>query len=331
MNKRIACIDLDGTLASYKKWDGESSFGDVIEGASIALKKLREENWILIIHTTRTNIDAITNFLNNYDIPFDYINENPFQPENAIGGKLYADVYIDDRAVQFNGDWEKTIQQVLNFKSWEKRKMEDQAKIKHAENFLNVDFSQSFDQLRHYDSMIWDITKFTFIQILGSITAIWAIYAFAQEPDSITSWIAINYMFLIPSIFGMSYIFSVLASFLISRNRVYFAKVARYLNEHRNFSISQKPLGFENKTKFYTSDRFPTAFDIWSNHLVSLYIIQLLGAIIFGAMIFCILLIWIENIYWVCFLSAVSSSLSFIINLRIYIKYMKNQDREFGE
>lgn len=124
MKKKIACIDLDGTLAHFEEWKGEKHFGNPIAGASEALKQLRKENWLLIIFTTRTNKEYIKDFLNNNDIPFDHINENPNQPENTIGGKPYADVYIDDRAIQFNGDWKKTVLDMKEFIPWEKREKE---------------------------------------------------------------------------------------------------------------------------------------------------------------------------------------------------------------
>jgi hypothetical protein len=33
-------------------------------------------------------------------------------------GKPMADIFIDDRAISFVGDWEDTVKQVENFKVW---------------------------------------------------------------------------------------------------------------------------------------------------------------------------------------------------------------------
>ncbi len=88
---------------------------------------------------------------------------------NAINVKPYADVYIDDRAIQFNGDWDKTIKEALKFQSWEKRKDELVDSTVFATDFLIQDFNQSYQQLRHYDSLSWDITKFSFIELLLEI------------------------------------------------------------------------------------------------------------------------------------------------------------------
>jgi len=302
MKKKIACIDLDGTLAYYTGWWGETHFGNVIPGGASALETLRNNNWLLIIFTTRSNNELVRNFLESNNIPFDYINENPYQPSNASGGKPYADLYIDDRAIQFNCDWTKTIEEALSFKPWEKRATIDGDRMALAKEFLTHDFDQCNEQLRHYDNMSWDITKFSFVELLVGITAIWAIFGFAKTPENADSYLSHNYLIVIPIILGICYIFSLLASFLISRNRVYYAKAARYINEHRRFSLELKPLGFSNSSKFYTSIDEPHTFNTCSTHLVSLYVLQLISAILFGGIVFCIFLQFLENVFYMyCF------------------------------
>ncbi len=227
MNKRIVCVDLDGTIAHYTEWFGEHHFGNVIPGCKKALETLRDNNWIIIIYTTRANKKLISEYLIANNIPFDFINENPNQPENAIGGKPFADVYIDDRAIRFNGNWDETIKEALLFEPWEKRNNAYSERVDLAIDFLKQDFNQSYQQLRHYDSLSWDITKFSFIELILGITSIWAIYGFSKDPLNASSIISINYKLLMSAILAISYVFSVLASFLISRNRVYFSKIAR--------------------------------------------------------------------------------------------------------
>jgi hydroxymethylpyrimidine pyrophosphatase-like HAD family hydrolase len=118
---KTICIDLDGTLARYDQWRGVDHFGDPIPGGKEALSELRRLGWTIIIYTTRGDRDKTRQFLEDHDIPFDYINENPNQPVDGLDGKLIADVYVDDRAVQFNGDWQDALRQVIDFKPWEKR------------------------------------------------------------------------------------------------------------------------------------------------------------------------------------------------------------------
>lgn len=330
MENRIVCIDLDGTLAHYDDWKGESYFGRIINGASKALAEIKEKGWLIIIFTTRTNKELIKNFLDENNLVFDFINENPYQPENAIGGKPFADVYIDDRAIQFNGNWQEIVNEIDTFEPWEKRNSMQTNNEEYSKDFLKHDFDQSYQQLRHYDSLNWDITKFSFLELLVGIAAVWAIYGFAKDSANSNTFVAINIAWIIPSVFGICYMFSLLASFLISRNRVYFAKVARYINEHRKFAFDSKPAGFKNVSKFYTSPDFPRAFDTWSTQLVCLYVIQFVSAFIFGALIYSIATLKIENEFWQYGLSLIGGLISTIINLWIYISYMKKQDTKLG-
>jgi hydroxymethylpyrimidine pyrophosphatase-like HAD family hydrolase len=329
MKNKIICIDLDGTIANYNDWQGELHFGEPLPNVSKILNALKLDKWIIIIYTIRANIELVSGYLQKNNIPFDFINENPYQPENAKGGKLYADIYVDDKAIQFTGDWEEVYQRILKFKPGMKM-INEQERLTLAIDFLNHDFDQSYEQLRHYDNLSWDITKFSFIELLAGIAAVWAIYGFALNPENPSSWIKDNYTLLIPSIFGICYIFSILATFLISRNRVYFSKVAKYINEHRNFSLSIKPIGFSNQTKFYTNIKFPPAFDKWSTHLVSLYVIQLISAIMFSSLIYCLLINWYKKGIIILAISISLGLVSFLVNLWYNINYMKKQDEKLG-
>lgn len=329
MKNKIICIDLDGTIANYNDWQGELNFGEPLPNVSKILNALKLDKWIIIIYTTRANKDLVIGYLKKNNIPFDFVNENPYQPDNAKGGKLYADIYVDDKAIQFTGDWEEIYQRILKFQPGMKT-IDEQERQGLAKDFLNHDFDQSYEQLRHYDNLSWDITKFSFIELLAGIAAVWAIYGFALNPENPNSWIKDNYMLLIPSIFGICYIFSILATFLISRNRVYFSKVAKYLNEHRNFSLSIKPIGFNNHTKFYTNINYPPAFDKWSTHLVSLYVIQFISAIMFSSLSYCLFISWSKKGILIPVLSIILGILSFLINLCYNINYMKKQDEKIG-
>lgn len=58
------------------------------------------------------------NWLRTNKIPFDFINENPDQMDKA-SPKPYADIYLDDRAVQFNGNWQQSLLDIANYKNWQ--------------------------------------------------------------------------------------------------------------------------------------------------------------------------------------------------------------------
>lgn len=115
------CIDLDGTILKYDGWINESTFGEVLPNAIKVLTELKANGYIVIVYTTRSNKDLIAQYLNSKDVPYDYINENPNQPLNAIGGKPIADIYVDDRGLQFQGNWDETLTQILSFKTWQEK------------------------------------------------------------------------------------------------------------------------------------------------------------------------------------------------------------------
>lgn len=125
MKKRTLCIDFDGVIAQYDTWKGKGKFGDPVPGVKKFLTDLIMESWIIIIHTTRSEEYAIRDYLEKHEIPFHYFNQNP---ENFLldcsSKKPLADVYLDDRALRFSGDFEKTYFDVMNFKPWYKKDRE---------------------------------------------------------------------------------------------------------------------------------------------------------------------------------------------------------------
>jgi hypothetical protein len=116
---KTICVDIDGTLVHYEEWQGDNHFGEILPGAVDAMRQLREDGWFIIIYTTRGNREAVKIFLEANQIVFDAVNENPFQPNNARGGKPIADVYIDDRAITFDGNWTTAVEKINLFKPWE--------------------------------------------------------------------------------------------------------------------------------------------------------------------------------------------------------------------
>jgi len=105
---KTVAVDLDGTILEYDGWKGHNHFGRPIDGVRAALTELKRMGFVIIIWTNRFNREKIEEVLRKEGIPFDYINENPYQPPD-ISNKIYADFYIDDRAVEFRGDWKEVL------------------------------------------------------------------------------------------------------------------------------------------------------------------------------------------------------------------------------
>lgn len=116
--KTIA-IDFDGTIAQYKEYQGKCIFGEPICGAKESIAAMKKNGWYIIIHTTRSEEGAIKKYLIECGIPFDSINYNPKNKKlNCSQKKPLADIYIDDRAITFKGNWEETASQVETFSEW---------------------------------------------------------------------------------------------------------------------------------------------------------------------------------------------------------------------
>ena len=106
-------VDLDGLLAEYDRWRGEDHIGPPREDAQLAMQALKDKGFCLIIFTTRGDAPRVAQWLMQHKIPYDHINENPFQPPDA-SGKIIADCYWDDRAVDGSDGLLKTLPDVVH-------------------------------------------------------------------------------------------------------------------------------------------------------------------------------------------------------------------------
>jgi hypothetical protein len=148
--------------------------------------------------------------------------------------------------------------------------------------FLGRDFGEAFNELREYDARIWDVTKFTFGELLVSIGAVWTIFSIAtgQNPPGLLAnrWELVGAIILI-----VSFLFSFLAVQVILRTRTYFVTTARYINAQRHFFFYElKPPVYPDLTKYYTRINEPKFFDFDSTELWSVYFIILVSSAVFG-------------------------------------------------
>lgn len=131
MDKKTICIDFDGVIHDYSDgWQGEDVFGQMIPNADTGTSVLKKKGWTVIIFTTRKKTDKLEAWLKEHNISYDYINENPAQPEHS-SGKIIANVYLDDRGICFRGRWDSwLLREIADFEPWQehqKREMEQMA------------------------------------------------------------------------------------------------------------------------------------------------------------------------------------------------------------
>jgi hypothetical protein len=150
---------------------------------------------------------------------------------------------------------------------------------KEALKFLEIDFNNSFQQMRHYDTQIFDILKFMFTgyTCLSGIALGLFQFGLKEEKDfSLPIAIALTIGLFV----------GVFMYFLVIRNRVYFVQVARYINEQRGFYLEYKPMGFENKSRMYTSHTQPPFYNWRSSQSWFFNLVALLNSSLFGVLLY---------------------------------------------
>ncbi len=113
MGNKTLCLDFDGVINSYVSgWKGETEIPDPpVDGAAEAIERLRV-TYGIVVYSTRSRTPAgkaaILAYLDKYGIRVDDVPDH----------KPPAVVYLDDRGVQFKGDWKQAILDIENFKWW---------------------------------------------------------------------------------------------------------------------------------------------------------------------------------------------------------------------
>lgn len=109
------CFDFDGVIHSYRSgWQGDESIipDPMVFGIGKVIRKLKADGYKIVIFTTRARtkegFNAVCNYLKRRHIPFDSITDI----------KPPALCYIDDRAINFDGDCESLYPKIVGFKSW---------------------------------------------------------------------------------------------------------------------------------------------------------------------------------------------------------------------
>ena len=103
LEQNSLCIDLDGTLAEITD---DYSSAPPIPGAADALRTLKFNGWKIIIFTAR--------HFNHWEITTRWLNDNHFEYDQLVFGKPTARFYIDDRGINFNGDWDSTVTKLIS-------------------------------------------------------------------------------------------------------------------------------------------------------------------------------------------------------------------------
>jgi hypothetical protein len=183
--------------------------------------------------------------------------------------------------------------------------------------FLERDFNQCFQQMRHYDSQIVEILKFLFTAYTALIGISIGFYQFGMEENKDLS---------LPVIFALSVglLIGIFMFLFIVRNRVYFVQMTRYINTQRGFFLQYRPLGFEYLSKMYANHVQPPYFNWRSSQTLLYCIIAALNSTLFGILLFIVSALSVYK--WG--IVTIGSLALFIIQLVVAISYLESRENK---
>ena len=114
-NINTIAIDFDGVINSFKSgWKGAEFTDEPVNGAFEAINILLSEGYKVVIYSTRAETVEGKNTIYNYLLK----NNINISEIEVTDKKPIALVYIDDRAINFSGNWNETLDKIKDFKTW---------------------------------------------------------------------------------------------------------------------------------------------------------------------------------------------------------------------
>jgi hypothetical protein len=109
-------FDFDGVIHSYVSgWKGTTVIPDPpVAGIADCIRNLRSKGYKVIVQSTRCSIQA------GRDAVEAYLKENGIVVDGVVAEKPPAIVYVDDRAICFDGHPESLLKKITTFKPWNK-------------------------------------------------------------------------------------------------------------------------------------------------------------------------------------------------------------------
>ncbi len=104
------CVDLDGTLCEFKAVTGDYSTVRPLPFAAETIRSWRADGHYVIINTARHmkttsgNVGLVV--ARQAKTLFDWLDRHGIEYDELTFGKPHADLYIDDNAMRFDGNWQ---------------------------------------------------------------------------------------------------------------------------------------------------------------------------------------------------------------------------------
>lgn len=116
INEPRICVDFDGVLNDYHGYDGDN-LSTPREGAKEFLEQLYWHYEVIIFTARDPRLVMEWMDANGFCVDIHY--------DQITNVKLPAVAYIDDRAIHFDGDYNKVLHRLLNFKPYWETSKED--------------------------------------------------------------------------------------------------------------------------------------------------------------------------------------------------------------
>lgn len=108
VDKRTIVIDFDGVLNDYTGWCGEDELGKPRECTELFMKTINEK-FNIIVFTCR-DTQKVREWLKEYNLLH--------MVEHVTSKKPKAVAYIDDRAINFSGNYVEVLNKLEDFHAW---------------------------------------------------------------------------------------------------------------------------------------------------------------------------------------------------------------------
>ena len=109
----LVCVDLNGVLDTYDGWRGAEHWDPPAAGARAFLEALGDRGCQVVVFTTR-HYRGVWRWLDEHGLAH--------LVHDVTDRKPAADVFVDDRAVCFRGDFQAALEQIAGFKAhWERK------------------------------------------------------------------------------------------------------------------------------------------------------------------------------------------------------------------
>lgn len=106
----VICVDFDGVLNKYAGWTGKYEEYEARPGMRTFLKALKARDYFVVILTARPydNLHTVEKWFSD--------NQAHDLIDMITNVKCPAEVYIDDRAINFNGEYHFMLYEIEHFR-----------------------------------------------------------------------------------------------------------------------------------------------------------------------------------------------------------------------